>query len=312
MANKKISALDPAPAPLTGSELLEIVQDGASYRTTAQDIADLSPATPTPTLQQVTDQGSTTTTTITASRFLGSGAGAKATPHHSFSTDDNNGMWLSGADQVSLVTNSLNRMQVLANGDVDFRGSSDSQTNVRFVASGNGQMSAVQTTTACKFTTYVPVGSGTGFTFEVAGSTVASMGRFLLFPSGTTTQTSNPMLDILDSSSIWSAPYIRVRRGTTDFHQVTVAGETQIRSLNIFQGTNFTIGTATLVAGTVTVNNTKITTNSKVFVTGKGTGANAGRVNEVKANRVAATSFQIESDDVADTQDVDWWIIEPY
>lgn len=40
MATKKISELDPA-APLTGPEIVEIVQDGVSVRTTTQDIADL-------------------------------------------------------------------------------------------------------------------------------------------------------------------------------------------------------------------------------------------------------------------------------
>jgi hypothetical protein len=40
MATKKISELDPA-AVLDGTELVEIVQDGANVQTTTQDIADL-------------------------------------------------------------------------------------------------------------------------------------------------------------------------------------------------------------------------------------------------------------------------------
>ena len=43
MANKKISQLT-AAAPLTGTELLPIVQDGVTVQTTAQDVADLAGA----------------------------------------------------------------------------------------------------------------------------------------------------------------------------------------------------------------------------------------------------------------------------
>lgn len=41
MATKKISELDPAITPLGGTELVEIVQDGANVQTTTQEIADL-------------------------------------------------------------------------------------------------------------------------------------------------------------------------------------------------------------------------------------------------------------------------------
>lgn len=42
MANKKISELTAASAPLSGSELVELVQGGVNVKATAQDIADLA------------------------------------------------------------------------------------------------------------------------------------------------------------------------------------------------------------------------------------------------------------------------------
>lgn len=42
MADKKISQLTAATTPLTGTELVPVVQNGSTVRTTAQDIANLS------------------------------------------------------------------------------------------------------------------------------------------------------------------------------------------------------------------------------------------------------------------------------
>lgn len=41
MANQKISELDPGSTPLSGNELVEIVQGGSNRRVTTQDVADL-------------------------------------------------------------------------------------------------------------------------------------------------------------------------------------------------------------------------------------------------------------------------------
>ena len=71
------------------------------------------------------------------------------------------------------------------------------------------------------------------------------------------------------------------------------------------------MGTATLVAGTVTVATTKVTAASRIFLTEKGGGVNVAAVYEVKASRVVGTSFAIQSLNILDTQDVDWIIIEP-
>lgn len=79
--------------------------------------------------------------------------------------------------------------------------------------------------------------------------------------------------------------------------------------IRVKEGANATMGTATLVAGTVTVNTTAVTANSRIFLTAQTSGAGPGAL-RVSA-RVAATSFTITSTNAADTSLVAWWIVEP-
>ena len=48
MSDVKISQLATASLPLSGAELIPLVQSGTTYKATAQDIADLVPTPPTP------------------------------------------------------------------------------------------------------------------------------------------------------------------------------------------------------------------------------------------------------------------------
>jgi hypothetical protein len=79
--------------------------------------------------------------------------------------------------------------------------------------------------------------------------------------------------------------------------------------LSIAAGANASIGTAQLVAGTVTVSTTAVTTNSKIFVTvgalGTVVAPQAMHVDAI----VNATSFDITSADGTDTSFVNWLII---
>lgn len=79
--------------------------------------------------------------------------------------------------------------------------------------------------------------------------------------------------------------------------------------LRVKEGSNARMGTATLVAGTVTVNTTAVTANSRVFLTAQTTGAGPGAL-RISA-RVAGTSFTITSTNAADTSSVAWMIVEP-
>lgn len=79
--------------------------------------------------------------------------------------------------------------------------------------------------------------------------------------------------------------------------------------LLVKEGTNATMGAATLVAGTVTVNTTKVTANSRIQLTGQNASGTAGALG-VSA-RVAGTSFTILSTSGSDTRLVAWQIVEP-
>lgn len=77
------------------------------------------------------------------------------------------------------------------------------------------------------------------------------------------------------------------------------------------EGSNATMGVATLVAGTVTVSTTKVTANSRIILTRQTTAGTLGSSVDVTA-RVAGTSFTITSNgSTLDTSTVAWLIIEP-
>jgi len=83
------------------------------------------------------------------------------------------------------------------------------------------------------------------------------------------------------------------------------------QGLSIKEGTNARMGTATLVAGTVTVLNTSVTANTRVipFLITLGTVTRPVALGNTA--RVAATSFTIVSGDVTDTSTIGWILIEP-
>lgn len=77
------------------------------------------------------------------------------------------------------------------------------------------------------------------------------------------------------------------------------------------EGTNATMGVATLVAGTVTVNTTKVTANSRIQLTTQTLGTILRPAAVGVTARTAGTSFTITSGDVTDTSTVAWVIVEP-
>lgn len=82
------------------------------------------------------------------------------------------------------------------------------------------------------------------------------------------------------------------------------------KGIYIKEGTNATMGHATLSSGTVTVSTTKVTANSRIFLTiNGGTQTNVGSVRVSSVS--SGTSFTITSDNALDASGVDWIIIEP-
>lgn len=70
------------------------------------------------------------------------------------------------------------------------------------------------------------------------------------------------------------------------------------------------LGTATLVAGTVTVSTTAISANSKVFLSVDTPGGTQGFLSAPNASYTAGTSFVINSSSGTDTSTVNWMIVD--
>lgn len=79
--------------------------------------------------------------------------------------------------------------------------------------------------------------------------------------------------------------------------------------INIATGSNASVGTATLVAGTVTVSTTAVTPSSKIFVSIDTPGGGVGFPSAPSASIVPGTSFVINSSSNTDASTVHWWII---
>jgi len=81
------------------------------------------------------------------------------------------------------------------------------------------------------------------------------------------------------------------------------------KGIFVKEGTNATMGSATLVAGTVTVSTTAVNANSRIFLTSQVDGGTPGFLRV--SSRTAGTSFVITSGSATDTSTVAWIIIEP-
>lgn len=102
-----------------------------------------------------------------------------------------------------------------------------------------------------------------------------------------------------------------VTNTANEVSRFTTAGQlfnTVGKAISIKEGSNAKMGTSVLVAGTVTVSNTSVTANSRIFVTSQADGGVPGFLRVT--NKVNATSFDIVSSSVADTSTVAWIIFE--
>jgi hypothetical protein len=113
-----------------------------------------------------------------------------------------------------------------------------------------------------------------------------------------------------------------VNTGGTDFELGTVATDLTNISTNvklttignglyIAEGTNATMGVATLVAGTKVVSTTKVTANSRIFTSIQSLGTVTVPKGIGVTARSVGTSFTITSADATDTSVIAWYMIEP-
>ncbi len=90
---------------------------------------------------------------------------------------------------------------------------------------------------------------------------------------------------------------------------LSTGGFTATGLLSITAGANKSVGTATLVGGTVTVSNTRVTASSIIFLTDATTGSLVNIGTPTVGTIVAGTSFVINSSNVLDTSNINWLII---
>jgi hypothetical protein len=96
---------------------------------------------------------------------------------------------------------------------------------------------------------------------------------------------------------------------------ISIGGNVKLNSsgngLYIAEGSNATMGTATLSGGTVTVNNTKVTANTRIFLTVGTLGTVAVAQAVAVTARSVGTSFTITSAGITDTSVVQYLLVEP-
>lgn len=80
------------------------------------------------------------------------------------------------------------------------------------------------------------------------------------------------------------------------------------KGLKVKEGSNARMGTATLVAGTVTVSNTSVTANTRIVLTRSTAGGTVGHLSYTIS---AGASFTINSSSASDTSTVNWLLAEP-
>jgi len=119
------------------------------------------------------------------------------------------------------------------------------------------------------------------------------------------TQTENPF--VLENSSSVLLFALTPTGGLVANGDISL--ETVGNGLHIKEGSNATSGIATLSSGTVTVNTTKVTANSRIYLTAQNASGTHGSIG-ISA-RTASTSFTITSTSSLDTRDIAWLIIEP-
>jgi len=91
--------------------------------------------------------------------------------------------------------------------------------------------------------------------------------------------------------------------------KTTYSGPVQSENgFNVTEGTNKRMGTATLVAGTITVANTSVTANTRIFYSVQTAGGTQGHMT---TTRVAGTSFTLTSSSGTDTSTLAWELKEP-
>ncbi len=125
---------------------------------------------------------------------------------------------------------------------------------------------------------------------------------------------SNPLYNIYTDTLIVGGDTITGDIDLTDIGNVDLSNSSNplntiyCKELSLEEGANAAMGVATLSGGTITVSTTKVTANTRIFLTLQDC-SNCGYV--WITNTVAGTSFDIQSSNVLDGSVVAWMLVEP-
>lgn len=226
--------------------------------------------------------------------------------------------WTSGAQGTHITfettpTGSTTRAEVMRlgpSGDVTLTGTAQRILS-DFSNATLTSRTMFQTSTANSATTLgaLPSGTGTtaGFNFFGASSiTNVDLGQIVMvggseFRISSTKQgtgTARPITFSIDGTEAG-------RFDTSRNLLIQQAGS----GLRVKEGSNAKQGTATLVAGTVTVSNTSVTASSRIFLCAQNSSGTAGEI--YISARTAGASFTITSTSATDTRLVAYQIFEP-
>lgn len=151
MADKKISQLTAATTPLAGTEVLPIVQSGATVKVSIAD---------------VTAGRAVSATSIAAD------LGAVGTPAYTFTGDTNTGMWSPAADTIAFSEGGVEAMRITSAGDVGI-GTSSPGSKLDVSSGSFNIVSSRSTTSFAAFQRSAPTGQSLFDFYTVNGVEVA-------------------------------------------------------------------------------------------------------------------------------------------
>ncbi len=265
---------------------------------------------------------------FTFSDNVGVPAGTNSLPSYTFSGDTNTGMFNEAADDIAFVRGGTIKMRLNSSGlqVVDDLTVSGANVNV------GGYATLSRVGTEAQFGPTGLAGSTLGFYANGNYSTP----KMYLTGTGLGIGTTSPSTPL---HIISTTEQLRTGYDTSNYYSMTVgstgvvtidavgsgayfqfndsvvsSGDIRVGTVGggfyVKEGTNASMGVATLSAGTVVVNTTKVTANSRIFLTiDGGTLTNVGAT--YVSARTAGTSFTISSTNILDASNVAWIIVEP-
>jgi len=145
--------------------------------------------------------------------------------------------------------------------------------------------------------------------FRITPPTIAFASASTVTKAVTFSVTGAPVAG--SNATITTAWAVEVEAGNVNIANGSLYLGTAGNGLLIKEGSNATMGTATLSAGTATVSTTKVTSNSRIFLTIQSLGTVSVPKSIGVTGRSAGTSFTITSEDNTDTSVIAWMIVEP-